>query len=99
MDDRSILGKYSVNGLAVAVSERYIFLVNNPTSLSVNDIEHFKKYGWVLTCDLSDDGVHELRTWVQEIENWSVDGTFLRHEEMTTYGPKVARIEIGRAHV
>jgi len=93
VDDRSILGKCSVNGLAVAVSERYIFLVNNPTSLSVNDIEHFKKHGWVLTCDLSDDGVHELRTWVQEIENWSVDGTFLRHEEMTTYGPKVARIE------
>ena len=67
--------------------------MSNSSSLSVNDIEHFKKHGWVLTCDLSDNGVHELRSWVQEIENWNVDNTFLRHEEMTTYGPKVARIE------
>lgn len=93
VDECSILGEYSVNELRVVVSERYIFLVSNSSSLSVNDIEHFKKHGWVLTCDLSDDGVHELRSWVQEIENWNVDNTFLRHEEMTTYGPKVARIE------
>jgi hypothetical protein len=88
-----MLDEYSVNGLGVVVSERCIFLESNSSSLSVNDIKHYKKHGRALTCDLSDDGVHELRSWVQEIENWNVDNTFLRHEEMTTYGQKVARIE------
>jgi len=63
------------------------------SSLSQTDIDHFHRTGWVLTRDLDDEGVERLRDWVHEIEHWVDDGSFLRHEEMTDFGPKVARIE------
>jgi hypothetical protein len=62
-------------------------------SLPESDIEHFKTHGWALTNDLSEDEVSNLRMWVHEIENWQENGTFLRHQELTDFGPKVARIE------
>jgi hypothetical protein len=55
--------------------------------------EFFLDFGWVLTDGLDIEQTRLLQQWVQEVDNWEVDGTFLRHEEMTSEGPKVARIE------
>lgn len=55
--------------------------------------EFFSEFGWVLTDGLNIEQTRLLQQWVQEVDNWEIDGTFLRHEEMTSEGPKVARIE------
>ena len=57
-------------------------------------VEHYRKFGWVLTDDLTASEVEELRHWVDEIAATFDDpGNVLHHREMTDDGPKLARSE------
>lgn len=57
-------------------------------------VEHFVAHGWVLTEDLNDEEVHQLRGWVDEIAaTFDEPGAILHHREMTDFGPKLARSE------
>lgn len=57
-------------------------------------VEHFHEHGWVLTQDLDDDEVVDVRTWVDEIAStFGQEGPVLHHREMTQFGPKLARSE------
>jgi ectoine hydroxylase-related dioxygenase (phytanoyl-CoA dioxygenase family) len=56
-------------------------------------VDHFAEHGWVLTDTLDDEGVAELRRWVDDIARWPDDGEWLHHREMTDAGPKLCRSE------
>lgn len=56
--------------------------------------DHFGTHGWVLTRTLDDDGVAELRSWVDDIASWPDDGDgWMHHRELTDDGPKLCRSE------
>ena len=58
------------------------------------DVEHFRREGWLLTRTLDDDGVHALRSWVDEVASWPDDGDgWMHHREMTADGAKLCRSE------
>ncbi len=55
---------------------------------------HFAEHGWVLTSPLDEQGLQELRGWVDEISSWPDDGgDWLHHREMTDAGPTLCRSE------
>jgi len=57
-------------------------------------VAHFLSTGWLLTQTLDDDGVRDLRRWVDEVAGWPDDGDgWLHHREMTDEGPKLCRSE------
>jgi hypothetical protein len=57
-------------------------------------VEHFRTQGWVLTDTLDAEGVAELRSWVDDIATWPIDGDgWLQHQEMTDSGPQLCRSE------
>ena len=62
-------------------------------TITAVDLVHYHSHGWVLLNDLAPHEVEELRSWVHDIEHWPPSEKFLRHEELTHHGPKVARIE------
>ena len=54
----------------------------------------FDEHGWVLIETLDEEGVQELRRWVEEISSWrDEDGHWLHYREMTDFGPKLCRTE------
>ena len=53
----------------------------------------YKENGWLLFDDLLEVSVPELQTEVGEIASWDDSGDWLRHFEMTDFGPKLARTE------
>ena len=54
----------------------------------------FDDHGWVLIDTLDDDGVKQLRGWIDDISSWSdEDGPWLHYREMTDFGPKLCRTE------
>ena len=56
--------------------------------------EDFRATGWALIDTLDDEGVRELRAWVDEVAAWpDDDGDWLHHREMTDEGPKLCRSE------
>jgi hypothetical protein len=62
--------------------------------LVASAVEHYQRTGWLLTDTLDEDGVERLRTWVDEVASWPVDGDgWLHHREMTDDGPKLCRSE------
>ncbi len=64
---------------------------DRPTDEAVAD---FARTGWLLTRTLDDDGVADLRRWVDEVSGWPDDGDgWLHHREMTDDGPKLCRSE------
>jgi hypothetical protein len=57
-------------------------------------VEHFAREGWLLTHTLDEDGVADLRRWVDELATWPDDGgEWLHYREMTDDGPKLCRSE------
>ena len=66
-------------------------------SFSPNDLEakaFFDEHGWVLIETLDDQGVEQLRRWIDEISAWrDEDGHWLHYREMTDFGPKLCRTE------
>ncbi len=57
-------------------------------------VAHFRRNGWLLTRTLDDEGVRDLRAWVDEIAGWPDDGDgWLHHREQTDDGPKLCRSE------
>jgi hypothetical protein len=58
------------------------------------DVAHFRETGWLLTRTLDDEGVAELRRWVDDIASWPDDaGPWLHHRELTDDGPQLCRSE------
>lgn len=57
-------------------------------------VEHFLDQGWVLTCDLAEHEVPDLRRWIEEIATWpDLERGVLHHRELTEDGPKLCRSE------
>lgn len=58
------------------------------------DVEHFRATGWLLTQTLDQDGVAQLRSWIDEVAAWPDDGDgWMHHRELTDDGPKLCRSE------
>lgn len=58
------------------------------------DIDHFREHGWLLTETLDEEGLADLRAWIDDISSWPDDGDgWLHHREMTDDGPKLCRSE------
>jgi hypothetical protein len=67
-----------------------------PQLLSVEDVEHFRRTGWLLTSPFTENEVDRLRRWVTEIQAWDIDnesGRWLHYQERTQHGPKLCRTE------
>ena len=61
---------------------------------SGDEVEHFRRTGWLLTRTLDETGVAALRSWVDEIASWPDDGEgWMHHRELTDEGPKLCRSE------
>jgi ectoine hydroxylase-related dioxygenase (phytanoyl-CoA dioxygenase family) len=57
-------------------------------------VAHFAEHGWLLTHDLSEEGVADLVRWVDEVSSWPDDGDgWLHYREMTDDGPRLCRTE------
>jgi hypothetical protein len=67
--------------------------VRTVTVLSPNQVEHFRRTGWLLTDLLEADGVVQLRSWVDDIAAWPDDGPWLHYREQTDRGPQLCRSE------
>lgn len=60
----------------------------------MDDVEHFRTKGWLLTQTLDADQVTQLRAWVDEVAAWPDDGDgWMHHRELTDEGPKLCRSE------
>ena len=60
----------------------------------IDETEHFRTHGWVLTRLLDADAANALRGWVDEVSSWPDDaGEWLHYREMTDDGPKLCRTE------
>ena len=54
----------------------------------------FDEHGWVLIETLDEQGVEQLRRWIDEISSWrDEDGHWLHYREMTDFGAKLCRTE------
>ena len=57
-------------------------------------MEHFRREGWLLTDTLDVAGVELLRSWLDEVSTWPVDGGgWMHHFELTNDGPQLCRSE------
>ena len=60
----------------------------------MDDREHFRTHGWVLTRVLDAQAAETLRAWVDDVSSWPDDGgEWLHYREMTADGPKLSRTE------
>jgi len=60
----------------------------------IDDREHFRAHGWVLTRVLDAQAAETLRAWVDDVSSWPDDGgEWLHYREMTADGPKLCRTE------
>jgi NADH:ubiquinone oxidoreductase subunit len=61
---------------------------------SDDDVDHFRRTGWLLTRTLDDAGVARLQGWVDEVTAWPDDGDgWMHHRELTDDGPQLCRSE------
>jgi len=56
-------------------------------------VEHFRRFGWVLTEPLNPQTVAELRDWIGAVMAWPDEGPWLHYREETTNGPRLCRTE------
>lgn len=62
------------------------------TVLAPDDVEHFRRTGWLLTDPLDPVVVASLSRWVDEVST-ADDEQLLRHREQTEDGPRLCRTE------
>jgi hypothetical protein len=59
-----------------------------------DEVEHFRREGWVLVRSLDDRATRQLVGWVDEVSGWpDADGDWLHYREMTDSGPALCRTE------
>ncbi len=58
-----------------------------------DDVDHFRRLGWVLTKPFSADAARDINTWVTEVQQWSGNGDWLHYRERTDGGPRLCRTE------
>lgn len=60
--------------------------------LAPDDVDHFRRTGWLLTDPLDPEVAAALPRWVDEVSRAEDDG-LLRHREQTDGGPRLCRTE------
>jgi hypothetical protein len=67
------------------------------TVFSVADaaaVDHFRRFGWLLTRTMDSYGVEQLQRWVDEVAAWPEGGgDWLHYRELTDDGPRICRTE------
>ncbi|MCU1500437.1 MAG: Phytanoyl-CoA dioxygenase (PhyH) [Acidimicrobiales bacterium] len=57
-------------------------------------VAFFRDHGWLLTRTVEEEGLAQLRAWVDEVAGWPDDGDgWMHHRELTDDGPKLCRSE------
>jgi hypothetical protein len=61
---------------------------------AAEDVEHFRREGWVLVRSLDEGATRRLVEWVDEVAAWADEGgDWLHYREMTETGPALCRTE------
>ena len=65
----------------------------------MDDREHFRTRGWVLTRVLDAQAAETLRAWVDDVSSWPDEGgEWLHYREMTADGPIIDQDVIRVSH-